>query len=385
MPGGEGQEIFAGPVGLRGWGAALMGVLLGDSGPDIGGVEITDITQGSPAAQAGLMAGDIITHLNGKPQMEQQRMIQVVKEHEVGDVLAVKIKRGENLLDFKVTLGAVIWKFENGALISSTVGSMVGRKLKSWPIQSELSFDLDWEGTPAMDIVFCADKAREYNAINGYKLRLYQNYAHLYRNTSPDGVSFNTASIGTVSLNFGGKKRVSIKILVDQKKASLTFFVGNKLVKTWKDLQGFAGRGTALGFNPQVEGIMKVSSIRLRNWNGLLPSAKGPELAASTRDLVLMQNGDSLSGTVMSIQQQRLTVKTGFADVPVPLENISNVVFAKPDTQPDDVAHPWFHLGAAGRITGQLMDWGEKGVRVRSPLFGIITLDPGVITAVQFR
>ena len=386
VPGGEGELIFNGPKGLRGWGAALMGVLLGGSGPDLGGVEVTEVTGDSPAAKSGVMAGDIITHLNGKPQLDQQRMIQAVKQHEVGDVITVKIKRGERLLDFKITLGAVIWKFENGALTSNSVGSMVGRKMKSWPVQSEFSFDLEWDNMPAMDIVLCADKVREYNSINGYKLRLYQNYAHLYRNTSPDGITYNTSSVGTASVNWAaGRKQAAVKVLIDQKKATLSLFVGGRLIKTWKDPQGFVGRGAALGFNPQLAGTMKVSAIRLRNWNGLMPSGKGPELTAVNRDLVQMQNGDTLSGAVAGIVNDRLTVKTGFAEVPVPLANISNIVFARPGERPDERPGTLFNLGPIGRVTGQLLDWHSDGVKIKSPLFGELTLDPAVITSVQFR
>ena len=81
---------------------------------------------------------------------------------------------------FKDRIGGSAWRFEEGALVTDQVGSMIGREFE-WPALSELSFDLDWKSMPGMDVVICGDRVREYNAVNGYKLRLYQNYAHLYR------------------------------------------------------------------------------------------------------------------------------------------------------------------------------------------------------------
>ena len=81
---------------------------------------------------------------------------------------------------------------------------------------------------PGMDVVICADRVRrEYNAVNGYKLRLYQNYAHLYRNTSPDGLTYNSTSIGTVSVKWPASKEAAIKVLWIQEE------VGDFLVGGW--------------------------------------------------------------------------------------------------------------------------------------------------------
>ena len=42
-------------------------------------------------------------------------------------------------------------------------------------------------------------------------------------------------------------------------------------------------------------------------------------------------------------------------------------------------------LGGVGRLSGDLLEWGEEEVRIKSPLFGEMAVDPAVITSVQFR
>ena len=78
-------------------------------------------------------------------------------------------------------------------------------------------------------------------------------------------------------------------------------------------------------------------------------------------------------------------VETSFAEVPVPLEKVATVVFAAPKIQPDEEKSAWITLGGEGRVTGEILEWSAKGVRVRTSIFGEMTLDPAVISSVQFR
>ena len=378
--------IYNGPEGLRGWGAALMGVILGEDGEDVGGIVVTEVMAESPAFKSGMQIGDIVTHINGKAFQNRAAMIRHVKGHMVGDKLKVEVIRGDAKKELKVGLAALHWRFEDGALVTDRVGSMIGRELK-WPKKADLSFDFSWNTMPAMDVIICADKVREYNAINGYKLQIYQNYAHLYRNTSPDGVSYNTTSLGTVTVRWSNPRKANIRLLVNQNKAAVSMLIDGKLVKTWKDPRGgFVGGGGALGFNPKLAGKMKISAIQLKNWSGQIPNVGGnPQIVAGTTDQLQFGNGDSLSGAIISIKEAKVSVKTPFAEVPIPLENVSTIIFSNTEKEEKKPTGARFILGGVGRLTGDLLEWNEEGVRIKSPLFGGITVDPAVITSVQFR
>ena len=389
VPGGAGAVIYDGPKSLRGWGAGLIGVLLGDDGDLVGGVTVMEVMAASPALKVGMQNGDIVTHVNGKVVTLRGDMIQKVKQNQVGDKVKISILRGKKPMEFIITLAALHWEFDGGALKSTGVGSLIGREFK-WPRTSNLSFDFEWKNLPAMDVILCADKVREYNAINGYKLRIIQNSVQLYRYNSADGAIFSSVHLGSVTLKrattpmpIGALRKVNFSVYINQNKATISLLQDGRLVKTWRDPKGFAGRGGAIGFYPQGAESMRISNLRLREWNGHLPSGSGPGKKSGTQDLVQFTNDDSLSGKILGIKDAKLVVKTSFGEVPLPMEKISNIVFAERKIQPS--ASSIFILRGVGRLTGKLLAWDEKGVKIDSPIFGEMTLNPEVISSVQFR
>jgi hypothetical protein len=76
-------------------------------------------------------------------------------------------------------------------------------------------------------------------------------------------------------------------------------------------------------------------------------------------------------------------IKTNFGNVPLPMDKISHIVFEGRKIQP--TSSSVFYLNGVGRLTGKLIEWGEKGVRVDSQIFGEIILNPEVVSSVQFR
>ena len=384
VPGGAGVVVYDGPKSLRGWGAGLIGVLLGDDGDLVGGVTVMEVMEASPALRAGMQIGDIVTHVNGKAVVLRGDMIQKVKQNQVGDKVMIRVLRGKKPIEFIITLAALNWVFDQGALMSTGMGSLIGREFK-WPRTSNLSFDFEWKNMPAMDIILCADKVRESNAINGYKLRIIQNRVQLYRNNSADGAIFSSSSLGTVILKLpvGGQRKLNLSALIDQNKATILLLQDGRLVKRWRDPKGFAGRGGAIGFLPQSADPQKISNLRLREWNGHPPSGSGPGDASGTQDLVQFTNGDLLRGKILEIKDAKLMIKTNFGNVPLPMDKISHIVFEGRKIQP--TSSSVFYLNGVGRLTGKLIEWGEKGVRVDSQIFGEIILNPEVVSSVQFR
>ena len=65
-----------------------------------------DVTQGSAAAQAGLQKGDLITAIDGTPVVGSESLVAQVRSYEVGKEVTLKVLRGSETLELKVTLGA---------------------------------------------------------------------------------------------------------------------------------------------------------------------------------------------------------------------------------------------------------------------------------------
>ncbi|MBP0027440.1 HhoA/HhoB/HtrA family serine endopeptidase [Roseofilum sp. Guam] len=69
------------------------------------GVLIVQVMPQSPAAQAGIRAGDVITEIDGKPMREATDIQQAVQNTQVGSSLNVLIRRGDQSLPLTVRPG----------------------------------------------------------------------------------------------------------------------------------------------------------------------------------------------------------------------------------------------------------------------------------------
>jgi len=68
------------------------------------GVKFADVTEGSPASQAGLKGGDIMTEFDGKPIQNLYDFTYALRAHKPGDKVKVKVLRKGEPLEVDVTL-----------------------------------------------------------------------------------------------------------------------------------------------------------------------------------------------------------------------------------------------------------------------------------------
>jgi serine protease Do len=71
------------------------------------GLLVVGITAGSPADAAGLVVGDVIASLDGRPLQSSQELFDVLSEFGEGRTIQLQVWRGLSALDVAVTLGAV--------------------------------------------------------------------------------------------------------------------------------------------------------------------------------------------------------------------------------------------------------------------------------------
>jgi len=96
FPGGEGQSYIMRPGDGRVIGVGVEGLskqLAQHFGVD-GGVLVSEVRDGSPAAKAGIRAGDIITQIGGKPVNDQMDVIRSINDKKDGDVTVTFVRDG---------------------------------------------------------------------------------------------------------------------------------------------------------------------------------------------------------------------------------------------------------------------------------------------------
>ena len=78
------------PTGERGW----LGIELAAMPPGESGVSVRAVVPGSPAAKAGLAAGDVILSVAGQNVVEPQEVVRIVSEQGAGRRVSIGFSRG---------------------------------------------------------------------------------------------------------------------------------------------------------------------------------------------------------------------------------------------------------------------------------------------------
>ncbi len=90
-------------TGTGGYGAYL-GTVPDMSGTE-SGVRLAGVRAGSPAAKAGLQAGDVITRIGDYEVPDLEAMTSALRSHKPGDAVEIVVRRGDQLTTLSATLG----------------------------------------------------------------------------------------------------------------------------------------------------------------------------------------------------------------------------------------------------------------------------------------
>jgi putative serine protease PepD len=70
------------------------------------GVKVASVIAGSPAEQAGIQVGDVVVAVDGEELADLRAYGSALRSRAPGDVIAVRVRRGDETLDLEATLVA---------------------------------------------------------------------------------------------------------------------------------------------------------------------------------------------------------------------------------------------------------------------------------------
>ncbi|MBS1892365.1 MAG: trypsin-like peptidase domain-containing protein [Actinobacteria bacterium] len=85
---------------------AYLGVSTSSSIEGTDGAVVAEVVSGSPAAEAGLKAGDVITEIDGEAIGSTEDLVAAIAAHSPGEAATLEVQRGSSSSSLKVTLGA---------------------------------------------------------------------------------------------------------------------------------------------------------------------------------------------------------------------------------------------------------------------------------------
>jgi len=104
----------------------LLCVLVITSGltPIIDGVYIFDVTDGLPAEEAGLLAGDVFVQVDNTDVVNYEELTALLEEKSPGDILEVTVARGEMWED-RFSTSVELTEYEGRAVMGVTLGEIM--------------------------------------------------------------------------------------------------------------------------------------------------------------------------------------------------------------------------------------------------------------------
>jgi putative serine protease PepD len=81
-----------------------LGVSMGDATGNQSGAVVQEVTPDSPAAQAGLQAGDVVVSIDGKAVQDRSELVAAIRGHKPGDKVTLVVNRGGNETTITATL-----------------------------------------------------------------------------------------------------------------------------------------------------------------------------------------------------------------------------------------------------------------------------------------
>jgi hypothetical protein len=284
------------------------------------------------------------------------------------------------------------WKYKNGAFYATRPAS-IARDL-NLPDVASIQFDITWKGllylavalyTEYLHPINLANKEQEPDFGGFYSLQLNYMSANLLPVKKHDILRYGGLGQGAIPA-FTQKNNAHIEIRVSKPKKLVALLVDGALIKQWIDTEEFAGTGKALRFVHQGQGSIKLSNLRLTEWDGQFeePPAPAPE---SKMDIARLRNGDKLNGDLQVIRNGLATVSVSGKALDVPLTRVKQIDLAGQKSErakedPTDV-HAYFTEG--GTLTFHLEEWGDTRVIATSPNFGRVAFDPTAFNRLRFH
>jgi serine protease Do len=124
---GPARKLYGDQAAIENGNKGYLGIAGVADAEDQAGVLVREVTPKGGAANAGLKPKDVIVELAGKAVKNRDALMELLDAYRPGDTVTVRVKRGEDKLQFQVKLGGRA-EFDRSAMQNSMGGALSGRR-----------------------------------------------------------------------------------------------------------------------------------------------------------------------------------------------------------------------------------------------------------------
>jgi hypothetical protein len=168
---------------------------------------------------------------------------------------------------------------------------------------------------------------------------------------------------------------------VNRKTRTVSLIVDGEVKRLWEDALDFAGKGDGLMFVNQGSGALKLSGIRVSEWDGNLPAAKGRSSRANKDELRLAGN-NVLSGELRFVRDGRVEFffeGTG-TEQKIPIDRVERIRFAAKTTAAPRLLKP-----LPGTVRATFVDGGQMTFKMDEWVNDQVAGESDVLDKFEFR
>ena len=276
------------------------------------------------------------------------------------------------------------WEYRDGAFIANGA-DLLGRDF-GLTGSSTLEFDLSWNSHFSMSITLYASVIDRFD---------YSSSAYLvYLSTGSVSVQRVQAGAGAATLGqaqipeMGHRNKMHFEIRCNKEEATISLYADGKFIQRWKDpgATGFVAKGGGIVFFSQVDArALRLSNIRVAEWDGRFEPDSLTNIPPDM-DAVFLANRDKVFGKVLALEPGKATVEAKQTKLEIPLERVTQIRFAKNDSETNTVPGEVRASFPGGEsVVFQLEEWSTNQVTGTSRTFGPLTFDPKNIRQIQFN
>lgn len=284
------------------------------------------------------------------------------------------------------------WHFQNNAFYAIKPAS-IARDIKLTDSIS-LQFDLEWRGffhvaialyTEYLHPVSLQVKETEPKFGGFYSLQINPFSANLLPVKQNDPLRY----LGQAPIQgLSQKNSAHFDIRVNKATKTIALLIDGVLAKQWIDDDSFAGTGTAVRFVHQGQGAVKLTNIRLTEWDGQFEEAV-TLTPNKSQDLARLKNGDRIIGKVQSIRDGKLKIEAASTVLDVPLARVKQIELAaaaRSDNLRPNPATVRAHFASGnGSLTFDLEQWSAESLTGTNAQLGVLKLDPKAFSRLVFN